>query len=261
VRERGPSTHLLLLVGMSTCLVIQHVASESAFAIEEALHGAGVRIDTRRVYEGDAVPEEVSGLEGVVVMGGPMSAASDDGFPTRRAEIALLQDAIGEGVPVLGVCLGAQLVAAAGGAAVYKGELGPEVGWSSVNLTDECAEDRIFADLPASLTVLQWHGDTFDFPAGAQHLISNPVYPHQAFRIGDVAWGVQFHLEVTEAAVEGFLTAFAADAAAVAGGADGIRSATPAALLALTRHRNLVLGRFAGLVATHVASRDLVAGA
>jgi GMP synthase-like glutamine amidotransferase len=246
---------------MSTCLVVQHVASESAFAIEDALVGAGVSVDTRRVFEGEPVPDQASVFGGIVVMGGPMSAASDDGFPTRATELDLLADALDAGVPTLGVCLGAQLIAVAAGAAVYPGGRGPEIGWSTVTLAEDRADDRIFADLPERLTVLQWHGETFDLPEAAQLLASNTTYPHQAFRMGDVAWGVQFHLEVTEAAVHGFLEAFASDAAAIPGGAGAIRDAIPAALSALAVNRDRVFARFAALVAARVHRPDLVGGA
>jgi GMP synthase-like glutamine amidotransferase len=234
---------------MPNCLVVQHVVPESAFAIADALHTAGVDVDIRQVFAGDDVPSDVSGLDGVVVMGGPMSAASDEGFPTRPAELALLADALRLGVPTLGVCLGAQLVAVAAGSSVYPNAHGPEIGWGAVRLAPSCRDDRLFTDLPRDLTVMHWHGETLELPSGAKRLISNANSPNQAFRLGDVAWGVQFHLEVTAEAVEGFVTAFAPDAAGVPGGVDGIRVATPAALDALAPARDLVCARFAGLVA------------
>ncbi|HWE66859.1 MAG TPA: type 1 glutamine amidotransferase [Acidimicrobiales bacterium] len=243
---------------MPTCLVVQHVAPESAFALEDALLGAGVLVDTCHVFTDDCVPPDASGLDGLVVMGGPVSAASDQGFPTRGAELALLRDAIATGVPTLGVCLGAQLLAVAAGATVHPGELGPEIGWSPVRLGQACSDDRLFAGLPESLTVLQWHGDTFELPAGSCLLASNSAYPNQAFRIGDAAWGVQFHLEVTAAAVEGFLSAFAADTTDVPGGAEDIAAETPAALAGLGAARDLVFSRFADLVKVRALSRDLV---
>jgi GMP synthase-like glutamine amidotransferase len=252
---------------MSTCVVVQHVAPESAFAIEEALTAAGIEVDLRRVFAGDPVPEDARDLDGLVVMGGPMSAASDDGFPSRRAELALLAHAMATHVPTLGVCLGAQLVAAAAGAAVYPGAHGPEIGWSPVDLSDDCRTDPLFAGLPGPLTVLQWHGDTFDLPGGARHLARNAVYPNQAFRVGDVAWGVQFHLEVTAAAVDGFLTAFASDLGGLPGGAAAVRADTAGALAALAAPRTRIFARFAALVAAPavapvavapVAGRDLV---
>ena len=233
---------------MPTCLVIQHVAPECAFTIEDALVAAGVAVDTRRIHAGDGLPADLRGLDGLVVMGGPMCAFSDDGFPTRPAELALVAEAAATGVPALGVCLGAQLVALACGGLVYPGQAGPEVGWSTVSLTAACATDPLFAGLPPTLPVLQWHGDTFDLPLGAVHLLHNTVYASQGFRIGDATWGLQFHLEVSEPAVEGFLRAFAADADAVPGGGARIRAATPGGLAELSPWRGMVLGRFARLV-------------
>jgi GMP synthase-like glutamine amidotransferase len=243
---------------MPHCLVVQHVAPESAFAIDEALLAAGVTIDTRRVFDGDDIPPDVAGFDGVVVMGGPMSVNSTEGFPTRDVEVALLADALRIGIPTLGVCLGAQILAVAAGGAVAPNAYGPEIGWAPVHLAPACRDDRLLAGLPSTLTVLHWHGEGFALPPGARPLISSNTYPNQAFRIGDVAWGVQFHLEVTAEAVEGFLEAFAADTASVPGGAEAVRAATPAALGSLRATRDLVCTRFAGLVAARVSSGDLV---
>jgi GMP synthase-like glutamine amidotransferase len=243
---------------MSNCLVVQHVAPESAFAIDGALRGAGLHVDIRRVFAGDDIPTDAAGLDAVVVMGGPMSATSDKGFPTRGAELSLLADALRSGVPTLGICLGAQLVAVAAGSTVYPNAYGPEVGWGRVQLAPPCRDDRLFSDLPEVLTVMHWHGETLDVPPGGQLLISNAACPHQAFRLGDTAWGVQFHLEVTAEAVEGFLTAFADDVAGLPGGADTVRAATPACLAELAPVRDLVCGRFARLVAARVTQGELV---
>jgi GMP synthase-like glutamine amidotransferase len=237
---------------MPNCLVVQHIAPEPAFAIAEALVGAGVVIDTRRVFAGDLIPADASGLDGLVVMGGPMSAASDQDFPTRTAEIALIADAVRREAPTLGVCLGAQLLAVAGGGSVFPGPSGPEVGWGPVVLAGECASDRLFAGLPTTLKVLHWHGDTFDLPEGAVRLAGNSTYANQGFRLGPAAWGTQFHLEVTAAAVDGFLAAFGADAEQTDGGPGAIRAATPAALASLAEPSGLVFERFAGLVAARV---------
>ncbi|HEX3842048.1 MAG TPA: type 1 glutamine amidotransferase [Acidimicrobiales bacterium] len=234
---------------MPNCLVVQHVAPEPAFAIAEALSGAGVDLDLRRVFAGDRIPADGSGLDGLVIMGGPMSAASDDGFPTRRAELALIADAIDRGIPTLGVCLGAQLLAAAAGGNVFSGPAGPEIGWGPVDLTNERVDDRLLAGLPTPLTVLHWHGDTFDLPDGAVRLAGNGNYRNQGFRLGAAAWGLQFHLEVTAVAVEGFLAAFGTDAEPMVGGPEAIRTATPGALASLAPVRNRVLARFAALVA------------
>ena len=243
---------------MPNCLVVQHVAPESSFAVEEALLAAGVTVDTRRVFEGDDIPPDTAGLDGVVVMGGPMSVSSTEGFPSRDAEITLLAEALTVGIPTLGVCLGAQLLAVAGGGSVAGNTYGPEIGWAPIQLAPACQDDRLLAGLPPTLVVLHWHGESFEVPPGGQPLISSTAYPNQAFRIGDVAWAVQFHLEVTAEAVDGFLHAFAPDVASVPGGAEAVRAATPAALDALARTRDLVCTRFAGLVAARVTRGDLV---
>jgi GMP synthase-like glutamine amidotransferase len=238
---------------MPGCLVVQHVAPEQGFAIDEALNAAGVRLDVCRVFAGQALPSDASHLDALVVMGGPMSAASDTGFETRRAEIDLLADAVGRGIPTMGVCLGAQLLAVAGGASVHRGEAGPEIGWGPVNLGPRCADDSLFSGLPSALEVLHWHGDTFELPDEAVPLASSGRYPNQAFRLGSAAWGIQFHLEITSAAVEGFLKAFTAEAEQSPGGSDALRTATPAALGRLVTWRDLVLRRFALLALGHSA--------
>jgi len=243
---------------MPTCLVVQHVAPEPAFSLDDALLAAGVTVDTRRLFDGDDIPLDTAGFDGVVVMGGPMSVNSTEGFPSRDAEVSLLADALRVGIPTLGVCLGAQLLAVAAGGAVARNAYGPEIGWAPIRLDPACRDDGLLAGLPPTLTVLHWHGESFEVPPGAQHLISSTTYPNQAFRIGDVAWGVQFHLEVTAEAVDAFLHAFAADTADVPGGAEAIRAATPAAVKAVAAARDLVSSRFAGLVAARVTRGDLV---
>jgi len=199
---------------MATALVVQHLEPEGPVLIGEALRAAGVEVVVVRPDRGEAIPASVDGLDGVdglVVMGGPMSAGGDDGFPSRRAELALLRAAVEAEVPTLGVCLGAQLLAAAGGGQV---EAGPEleVGWGTVTLSDAAAADPLLAGVGPEVPVLHWHGETFTLPPGAVLLASSARYPHQAFRLGPAAWGLQFHLEVDAAAVTRFVTAFGAEA-------------------------------------------------
>jgi hypothetical protein len=131
---------------------------------------------------------------------------------------------------------------------VYPGADGPEVGWSVVELLPTCDRDALFAGFPHRLPVLHWHGDTFDLPPGAQALAQNARYPNQAFRMGEAAWGLQFHLEVTADAVDGFLDAFPTDAAVAPGGAVAVRETTAVSLGALVPWRDLAFDRFAALV-------------
>jgi GMP synthase-like glutamine amidotransferase len=233
-----------------SCLVVQHVEPEGPYAIGDALAAAGVVVDIRRVYAGERLPSDVADFDGVVVMGGPMAAHSDRGFPTRQAEITLLADSIRRGVPTVGVCLGAQLLALAGGGRVFPGASGPEVGFAPIHLTDQAADDPLFGTLPDQLTVLHWHGDTFDIPPGSAHLAASSRYRAQAFRIGARAWGLQFHLEVDERAVAAFLDAFGQDALRAGTTPKVIEEESRAALEALMPHGGRVLTRFADLVAT-----------
>lgn len=240
---------------MASCLVIQHLEPEGPYVIGDALAEAGVAVDVRAVHTGAPLPPDLADVDGLVVMGGPMSAASDEGFASRRAELGLLADGLGRGLPVLGVCLGAQLLAVAGGGTVYPGAAGPEIGWAPVALTAAAGDDPLLAGLPTELTVLHWHGDTFDPPAGATVLASNARYRHQAFRLGARAWGLQFHLEVDRPAVAAFLDAFGADARDAGSDPESIQADSDAALAVLEPHRTGVLARFAGLVAAHDRER------
>ena len=234
-----------------TCLVVQHVEPEKPFAIAAALSAAGVEVDIRRVYRDEPLPTKVAGFAGVVVMGGPMSAHLDAGFPTRQAELELLADAIAQSVPTIGVCLGAQLLALAGGGRVFPGAAGPEVGWAPITMTEFAAADPLLGALPKQLTVLHWHGDTYEPPPGCDDLAFSDRYRAQAFRIGARAWGLQFHLEVDEGAVTAFLDAFGQDAVLAGTTPDVIVQETRASLQALSPHRDAVAARFAELVATH----------
>jgi GMP synthase-like glutamine amidotransferase len=233
---------------MAQALVVQHVDFEDAYAIAVALREAGVGVDTCRVDLGQPVPVDASPYAAIVVMGGGMSVASDDGFPTRNAELALLRSALAESVPVMGVCLGAQLLAAAAGGKVYRGD-GPEVGWGEITLAP-ASGDGLFDGLPRTWTVLHWHGDTFTLPPDAVLLASSERYENQAFRVGPTAWGLQFHIEVDAVAVDRFCTGLAkqADRYAV-GGAARILERTRGVLDELAPTRTEVVRRFARIVA------------
>ena len=238
---------------MPTCLVVQHVEPEYPYAIGQALASAGVEVVLCRVYASDPLPQHMEDFDGFVVMGGPMSATSDESFATRRQEIALLVEAIDLGVPTLGVCLGAQLLAVAAGSRVVSSPVGPEIGWGPIRLTAEAVIDPLFSLLPDELTVLHWHGETYELPPGAVHLASSAMNLQQAFRVGDRAWGLQFHLEVDATAVGVFASAFEDEALSAGTTPEAILAATPTALTELLPHRHALLMRFAHLV-THVAA-------
>ena len=148
--------------------------------------------------EGEPLPESLAGIDAIVAMGGPMSVNDEDDHPWLVAEKALIAEAVRGGIPFWGSCLGVQLLAASLGAEVVRGPL-PEVGVLLVHATPEGLADPVFAGLAWPRPTLQWHQDTFELPEGATLLASSPAYPNQAFRVGGLAYGVQFHIEVDEA--------------------------------------------------------------
>jgi GMP synthase-like glutamine amidotransferase len=176
-------------------LVLQHIACEPPGVFEDVLLERGAEIHRVELDEGEPLPDW-RGFDLVVAMGGPMSVNDEGEHPWLAGEKRLIREAVRAGVGYWGACLGVQLLASALGARVYAGPV-PEVGVLPVTLTDEAMSDPVLGGLPRELPSLQWHGDTFDLPDGAVLLASSPAYPHQAFRYGRAAYGVQFHVEVT----------------------------------------------------------------
>jgi GMP synthase (glutamine-hydrolysing) len=176
-------------------LILQHIACEPPGAFAEVMAERGWITTTCEIDETGRVPESGE-FDAIVAMGGPMSVNDEAELPWLRPEKELIRSAVRAGTPFFGACLGSQLLASALGARVYGGAE-PEVGLLPVFLTPAAADDPLFNDLPETLPTLQWHSDTFDLPDGAVLLASSPKYPHQAFRVGASAYGVQFHLEVS----------------------------------------------------------------
>jgi GMP synthase (glutamine-hydrolysing) len=184
-------------VQLPTLLVVQHSPTESLARLGGWLSGAGMLLDVRTPYDGSALPG-LGGFAGVVVMGGSMGAYDDAAAPWLPATRDLLRDAVARQVPVLGVCLGGQLLAGALGGQVKPGDDGPEIGPGLVAKRDVAVGDPLFGPIPFTPDVLQWHWDEIvTLPEGAVLLASSTRYPNQAFRYGENAWGVQFHLETT----------------------------------------------------------------
>jgi GMP synthase (glutamine-hydrolysing) len=175
-------------------LVLQHIACEPPGVFEDVLRERDVELHRVELDEGEPLPDW-RGFDAIVAMGGPMSATDDGELPWLVSERRLIAEAVAAGTPFWGVCLGVQLLAASLGARVYQGPR-PEVGLLPVTLTPEGRADSVFSALPSDVVTLQWHGDTFDLPAGAVRLAESPEYLNQAFRYRN-AYGVQFHLEVS----------------------------------------------------------------
>ncbi|MCA1961597.1 MAG: type 1 glutamine amidotransferase [Desulfomonile sp.] len=176
-------------------LVTMHVDSEGPGSLGTFLEAQGCRLQTVRLYAGEALPADPTVYAAIISMGGPMNVYEDDRYPFLAAEAGFLRTAIGRNVPVLGICLGAQMLARVCGAEVTKSPV-KEVGWCSVSLTDAGERDLFFHGIPRELEVLQWHEDMFCIPNGGVLLAASVDCPHQAFRYG-CAYGLQFHVEVT----------------------------------------------------------------
>jgi GMP synthase-like glutamine amidotransferase len=177
-------------------LVVQLDASDPPARLGGWLRDAGLELDVRALDAGEPLPADLSGHQGLIVLGGPMGANDDADAPFLPAVRQLLRDAVSEEVPTLGVCLGHQLLAVANGGRIRRMPNGPEIGAHLVAKRTAAAVDPLFRSLPITPDVLQWHFDEVEvLPPGAQQLASSPGCEQQAYRLGRLAWGVQFHIE------------------------------------------------------------------
>jgi GMP synthase-like glutamine amidotransferase len=185
-------------VAESRVLVVQNDASDPIGPLGDWLTDAGLVLDLCDASAGARVPSTLDGYAGLVVLGGSQGALEDDRAPWQPAVRRLLADAVAHEVPILGVCLGAQLLAVATGGRVGPNPDGPEFGAQLIAKRVPAATDPLFGPMPITPDVIQWHFDAIlALPAGAVLLASSPVCEVQAFRLGRVAWGLQCHIETT----------------------------------------------------------------
>jgi GMP synthase-like glutamine amidotransferase len=234
-------------------LVVQHLEREGPGLLAEVALDQGLAVRILRPFAGDALPAALAPHQILAVMGGPMGVADigDPAVPWLEPLVALLRGALAEAQPVLGFCLGAQLLAHAAGGGAAPLLLGDppqpqrEVGFGAISFHATADQEPVLAGLPASLLVLHWHGDRIQLPPDATLLASSLACPEQVFRIGPRAYGLQCHIEVTATALERWLgedSAFV-HAALGAGGADRIRADACRWLAEVTPLWRLLLSR------------------
>lgn len=238
---------------MKTVLAVRHVPFEDLGAFAPALHRAGLAV--RYVEAGgpelaraDPVADDL-----VILLGGPIGAYEETRYPFLRDELALAERRLAAGRPLMGICLGAQIIARAAGARVYPGAAGKEIGFAPVTLT-AAGQASYLAPFAADGTALHWHGDTFDLPAGAERLASTPLYENQAFALGS-AVAFQFHPEAG-GPLEPWLIGHACELAAAGIDVAALRAQAARLGPALARKADAVMAAFlAGLGAGAPVSR------
>jgi len=211
-------------------LAVIHGANVRGGVFQDVVEEAGHRYDEWSLATGAPAPRPLADYEAVIVFGGSMHADQDDRHPWLRDENELIQGLLERGVPLLGVCLGVQLIAKAAGAAVYPVPGGPEIGWLPVELCGGADDDPVFGRLPERFDAFGWHYYTYDLPAGGEEL-ARSARCNQAYRLGETAWGIQFHAEVTLADAEHWVRDYRTDPDAVRIGLD------PEPLLVETREK------------------------
>jgi GMP synthase (glutamine-hydrolysing) len=204
-----------------TCLTLQHVSFEDLGTLEPLVRALGMQVVTRQAGVDDlgseAARQEWLNADLVVVLGGPIGVYEQDRYPFIADELARVRDRLARGKPLIGICLGAQMIAAASGQRVYPGPA-KEIGFKPLILSEAGQTSCLQALADCGHQVLHWHGDTFDLPPEATLLASTDLVRHQVFTIGDTVLGLQCHLEAAPGQLERWLIGHTAELSAA--GAD-----------------------------------------
>jgi GMP synthase-like glutamine amidotransferase len=187
-----------------TILIVKHIEQEGPGLIGQFFRDDGWELRTIELGNGEKLPDSLHDISAVIILGGPMNVDEEDLYPFLKEEEKLIRKALIEEIPMLGICLGAQLIAKTCSAAVTKASE-KEIGWYHVTLTEEGQKDSLFRGLPKNIPVFQWHEDTLELPANGVLLAQSKKCRNQAFRIGNNVYGLQFHVEVTDDMIEAWM--------------------------------------------------------
>ena len=209
---------------MQPILIFRFSQTEGPGYLASFLDQEGLPWVQRNVDASDVMPSSINGYAGLILMGGPMSV--NDDLPWIPEVLKLIRQAVAKDIPVLGHCLGGQLMSRALGGTVIRNPV-KEIGWGSVRRTDEAAGDEDWlADLPAEIEVFQWHGETFSLPAGTRHLLRGEHCVNQAFVLNDLHLGLQCHVEMTESMIRAWCQTGAEEIRDNLGASPAVQSAT-----------------------------------
>lgn len=189
---------------MRKMIVFQHVAHELLGTLNPLLKEKGFRIRYINFGRHPEMDPSLEDYNGLVVLGGPMGVYEAEKYPHLKTEMKRIEEALKKDIPILGICLGSQLVAKALGAKVQKNKE-PEIGWYDVELTEDGAQDPLFYKFRKSEKIFQLHGDSFELPKNSVHLARSELCEAQAFRYGEKVYGFQFHLEVDKPTIHRWL--------------------------------------------------------
>ncbi|MBN8885523.1 MAG: gamma-glutamyl-gamma-aminobutyrate hydrolase family protein [Rudaea sp.] len=245
---------------MSRILVFQHVAAEPLGTLDPLIRRRGHRVKFVNFERQPEAKPRLDRYKGLIVLGGPMNVEDRAQRAHLQTEIDVIGEAVAQGKPVLGICLGAQLLAHVLGGEVRRHRVS-EIGWYDLATTDAGRGDPVFAPLGEASPIFQWHGYTFDLPAGATHLARTATCENQAFRHGTNAYGFQFHLEMDKPLIERWLNLPSYRDELIAAGlgrdAETIRADTFARIDAMQGKAHEVFNNFLDLIGTPARRRKL----